>query len=289
MIQRTQMTWTQALSKEKPLLLPAAHDALSARLIEQAGFTAYVIGGFPLLAARHALPDLGLAGFGEMQAGIKDIISASSLPLLVDADDGYGDVKNVIRTVQTYESMGAQALFMEDQVSPKRCGHLDGKEIVPQTVMTDKFKAAAEAKTNNETFLIARTDSLAVYGLDEALRRAEAYLMAGADGIFIEAPQTVEELEKIGAAFDVPQMANMLESGRTPILSPTELGEIGFAMVSYPVTMIFRIVKTMQQALKDLQEGKLNLEGEGVGFDEFKEIIGLKEWSLLDEQYSTKE
>ena len=152
------------------------------------------------------------------------------------------------------------------------------KEIVPQTVMTDKLKAAAEAKINNETFLIARTDSLAVYGLDEALRRAEAYLMAGADGIFIEAPQTVEELEQIGAAFDVPQMANMLENGRTPILSPAELGEIGFALVSYPVTMIFRIVKTMQQALKDLQEEKLNLEGEGIGFDEFKEIIGFKEW-----------
>ena len=113
--------------------------------------------------------------------------------------------------------------------------------------------------------------------------------MAGADGIFIEAPQTVEELEQIGAAFDVPQMANMLENGRTPILSPAELGEIGFAMVSYPVTMIFRIVKTMQQALKDLQEGKLNLEGEGIGFDEFKEIIGFKEWSLLDEKYTTKE
>jgi len=289
MIQRTQTTWAQALSKEKPLLLPAAHDALSARLIEQAGFTAYVIGGFPLIAARHALPDLGLAGFGEMQAGVRDIITTSTLPVMVDADDGYGDVKNVIRTLQTFETMGVHALFMEDQVSPKRCGHVDGKEIVPQQVMIDKLKAASAAKNNPDTFLMARTDSRAVYGLDEALRRAEAYLKAGADGIFIEAPQTVEELEQIGAAFDVPQMANMLENGRTPILSPDELGEIGFAMVSYPVTMIFRIVKTMHQALKDLQEGKLNLEGEGIGFDEFKEIIGFKEWTLLDEKFTTKE
>lgn len=271
------------------MLLPAAHDALSASLIEQSGFSAYVVGGFPLLAARHALPDLGLAAFGEMQVGIRDIMSASSLPLLVDADDGYGDVKNVIRTIQTYETMGVQALFIEDQVSPKRCGHLDGKEIVSQKVMTDKLRAAAESKINPETFLLARTDARAVYGLDEALRRAEAYLKAGADGIFIEAPQSVAELEQIGTAFDVPQMANMLEGGgRTPILSPADLGELGFAMVAYPVSLIFRIVKTMQQALQDLKAEKLNLDGEGVNFADFKEILGFNEWSRLEKIYSNK-
>jgi len=296
-------------------LLPAAHDALSARLIEQAGFKAYVIGGFPLLAARHALPDIGLAGFGEMQAGVKDITAASSLPVLVDADDGYGDVKNVIRTVQNYEAMGVEALFIEDQLSPKRCGHLDGKEIVPEKVMTEKLRAAAEAKNNPDTFIMARTDSRAVYGLDDALHRAEAYLNAfimartdsravyglddalhraeaylnaGADGIFIEAPQSIKELEIIGAAFDVPQMANMLENGRTPILSPRELGEIGFAMVAYPVSLIFRIVQTMQSALTDLKKEKLNLEGEGVNFDEFKEMIGINTWSKLEERFSSK-
>lgn len=289
MKQRTQTSWTGTLSLEKPLLLPAAHDALSASLIEQSGFSAYVVGGFPLLAARHALPDLGLAAFGEMQVGIRDIMSASSLPLLVDADDGYGDVKNVIRTIQTYETMGVQALFIEDQVSPKRCGHLDGKEIVSQKVMTDKLRAAAESKINPETFLLARTDARAVYGLDEALRRAEAYLKAGADGIFIEAPQSVAELEQIGTAFDVPQMANMLEGGgRTPILSPADLGELGFAMVAYPVSLIFRIVKTMQQALQDLKAEKLNLDGEGVNFTDFKEILGFNEWSRLEKIYSNK-
>jgi 2-methylisocitrate lyase-like PEP mutase family enzyme len=127
-----------------------------------------------------------------------------------------------------------------------------------------------------------------VYGLDDALHRAEAYLNAGADGIFIEAPQSVKELEIIGAAFDVPQMANMLENGRTPILSPRELGEIGFAMVSYPVSLIFRIVQTMQSALTDLKEERLNLEGEGVNFDEFKEMIGINTWSKLEERFSSK-
>mgnify|MGYP003958343441 FL=1 len=288
MIDRKKTTWLRTISQERPLLLPAAHDALSARLIEQAGFKAYVIGGFPLLAARHALPDIGLAGFGEMQAGVKDITAASSLPVLVDADDGYGDVKNVIRTVQNYEAMGVEALFIEDQLSPKRCGHLDGKEIVPEKVMTEKLRAAAEAKNNPDTFIMARTDSRAVYGLDDALHRAEAYLNAGADGIFIEAPQSVKELEIIGATFDVPQMANMLENGRTPILSPRELGEIGFAMVAYPVSLIFRIVQTMQSALTDLKEEKLNLEGEGVNFDEFKEMIGINTWSKLEERFSSK-
>src|SRR5581483_6847326 len=139
----TRLTWKSLLARPEPLLLPCAHDALSARLIERAGFAAYSIGGFPLVGARHALPDIGLAGFGEMSAGVRDIIAASALPVLVDGDDGYGDVKNVTRTIRAYEEIGASAIFIEDQRSPKRCGHMAGKEVIEAEVMARKLRAAA--------------------------------------------------------------------------------------------------------------------------------------------------
>src|SRR6266851_8855613 len=197
-------TWRQLLAREQPLLLPFAHDALSARLIERAGFAAYGIGGFALVGARHALPDIGLAGFGEISAGVRDIMAGSRLPVLVDCDDGYGDAKNVARTVQGYEDMGVAAIFIEDQRAPKRCGHMAGKDVIDADVMAAKIRAAASARRN--IFLIARTDARAVHGLDDALRRGELYLEAGADGLFIEAPQTMDELIRVGHAFaGVPQ------------------------------------------------------------------------------------
>src|SRR5262245_39156437 len=218
-------TWRELLAREKPLVLPGAHDALSARLIEQAGFAAYVIGGFPVVGARYGVPDIGLCGLGEISAGIRDIMNATDLPVLIDADDGYGDVKNVTRTIQTYERMGASAIFIEDQVAPKRCGHMAGKDVVPAEAMERKIRAAAAARENPDTFLIARTDARAVHGLDEALRRAERYVRAGADGIFVEAPLDVEELARIGREVEVPQFCNMLDGGLTPLLTNRELHE----------------------------------------------------------------
>ena len=274
-------TWKELLARGEPLLLPCAHDALSARLIERAGFSAYSIGGFPLVGARYGLPDIGLVGYGEMSAGMRDIIAATGLPVLVDGDDGYGDAKNVARTVHGYETMGASAIFIEDQRAPKRCGHMAGKEVIDARVMAEKIRAAAAAR--RDMFLIARTDARAVHGLDEALRRAELYLNAGADGLFVEAPQTVEELARIGAAFKgVPQLANMLEGGRTPILSPDELYRLGFAMVAYPTTLIFRIARTIEKALADLKRGTLAIENEGVDFETFKDITGFAQWAQVE-------
>lgn len=273
-------SWKHLLAGSKPLLLPCAHDALSARLIQKAGFKAYSIGGFPLVGARYGLPDVGLVGLGEMAAGIRDIVAASSLPVLVDADDGYGDAKNVARTVRLYEDMGAAAIFFEDQVAPKRCGHMAGKDVVPASLMEEKIRVAAKARRNPGTFILARTDARAVHGLDEALRRGERYLAAGADGLFIEAPESVEELERIGRHFPgTPQLANMLEGGRTPVLSPRDLHEMGFAMVAYPTSLIFRVARTIENALRDLAEGRLSLEGEGVDFETFKEIVGYDDWA----------
>src|SRR5947209_8560356 len=243
--------WKQLLARGEPLLLPCAHDALSARLIERAGFPAYSIGGYALVGARHALPDIGLVGFGEMSAGIRDIMSATTLPVLVDCDDGYGDVKNVARTIAGYEAMGVTAVFMEDQRAPKRCGHMAGKSVIEPELMAAKLRAAVAARNSADFFVIARTDARAVHGLDDALRRAEMYLNAGADGLFIEAPQTVDELARVGRAFPgVPQLANMVEGGgRTPVLAPQELYRLGFAMVAYPTSLIFRVARAMEQAL----------------------------------------
>ena len=276
----TRPTWRALCARERPLILPVAHDALSARLIARAGFAAYSIGGFPLLGARHALPDIGLAGLGEMAAGVGDILAASPLPCLVDGDDGYGDVKNVTRTMRTYEAMGAAAIFIEDQVAPKRCGHMAGKDVIPTEAMERKLRAAAAARSSPEFFLIARTDARAGHGLDEALRRAERYLRAGADGVFVEAPQSLDELRRVGDAFrGVPQLANMLEGGRTPVIAPHELKAMGFAMIAYPTTLIFRVARTIEKALADLKDGRLALQGEGVDFAAFKAITGFEDWA----------
>lgn len=278
------MNWRDVLATEKPLLLPCAHDGLSARLIEAAGFKAYSIGGFPLVGARYGLPDIGLAGLADMASGVRDIVAASALPVLMDADDGYGDAKNVTRTVRLYESLGVAALFIEDQVSPKRCGHMAGKKVVPMADMVTKVRAAVAARTNPDTFIMARTDARAVYGMDDALRRAESYLEAGADGIFVEAPQSLEELERVARSFDVPQLANMLEDGATPMLSPAELTELGFAMVAYPTSLIFRIAHGMQEALRAMRAGELTASPPALGFDEFKRIVGFDEWAAVEER-----
>ena len=279
-------TWKELLDREQPLLLPCAHDALSARLIERAGFAAYSIGGFALVGSRYGIPDIGLAAFGEISAGIRDIMAATALPVMVDGDTGYGDVKNVAHTIEGYEAMGASSIFLEDQVAPKRCGHMAGKDVIPTADMVAKIKAAVGARRSKDFFIIARTDARAVHGLDEALRRGEQYLKAGVDGIFIEAPQTVKELEIIGAAFKgAPQLANMLDDGRTPVLPPRELKSMGFAMVAYPTTVIFRVARTIERALSDIRAGR-PASNDGVNFAEFKDITNYDEWARIEDTYA---
>lgn len=277
-------TWHQLLNRETPLLLPLAHDALAARLIERAGFSAYAIGGFPLVGSRYGLPDIGLVGLGEMMAGVRDIMSASRLPVLVDGDDGYGDVKNVTHTIRTYERLGVAAMLLEDQVAPKRCGHMAGKSVVAAEVMATKLRAAVAAREAG-LFLIARTDARAVNGLDDALRRAELYLKSGADGVFIEAPESPEELARIGSEFrHVPQMANMLEGGRTPLLSPAELYALGFSIVAYPTSLIFRVARVVEKALADLKAGRFSAD-ERVDFEQFKDIVDFKAWAETEDRF----
>jgi 2-methylisocitrate lyase-like PEP mutase family enzyme len=279
--------WKSVLKDHKPLLLPCAHDALTARLIERAGFSAYAIGGYALVGARYAIPDIGLAGFGEISAGVRDTIAASSLPVLVDTDNGYGDVKNVAHTIRGYEAMGVSAVFMEDQTAPKRCGHMAGKSVIDAHEMAAKIRAAAGARRSADTFIIARTDARAVHGLDEALRRGEMYLEAGADGLFIEAPETPEELAKVGRTFQgAPQIANMVEGGgQTPVLPPDELFRLGFAMAIYPTTVLFRVARTIENALADLKAGRPSADRDLVDFDSFKDIVGFKDWARIENEF----
>jgi len=279
-------TWKELLDREQPLLLPCAHDALSARLIERAGFTAYSIGGFALVGSRYGIPDIGLAAFGEISAGIRDIMAATSLPVMVDGDTGYGDVKNVAHTIEGYEAMGASSIFLEDQVAPKRCGHMAGKDVIPAADMVAKIKAAVGARRNKDFFIIARTDARAVHGLDEALRRGEQYLRAGVDGIFIEAPQTVKELEIIGAELKgAPKLANMLYGARTSALPPNELKAMGFAIAAYPTTVIFRVARIIERALNDIRAGRPP-SNDGVNFAEFKDITNYDEWVRIEDAYA---
>ncbi len=279
--------WRDLMALDRPFVLPGAYDALSAKLIEQQGFEGFVIGGFPLVGARYGLPDIGLVGLAEMAQGMRDIISAVKIPALVDGDNGYGDVKNVARTIQTYEAMGAGAIFLEDQASPKRCGHAAGKQVVAADVMVEKIRVAASTRDSKDFFLIARTDSRAMYGLDDALRRSERYLNAGADGIFIEAPQSIEELERIAKAFDVPQMCNMLIGGVTPIISNRELHQMGFKMIVHGTTLIKRVARALQVLLADLHEDRLaSTSGDFATLEQFMQLTGLRDWEKIEDSVS---
>lgn len=280
-------SWKELLKRHSPVQLPAAHDALTAKLIERAGFHAYQIGGFALVGSRHGIPDIDLTRFAEQAAGVRDILPACSLPVLVDADDGYGDVKNVTHTVRSYEAMGVSAIFLEDQVSPKRCGHMSGKQVVPTEMMEQKLRAALGARENADFFIVARTDAREPEGLDSALRRAERYLKCGADGIYVEAPKSEKELEQIGKTFKgVPQMTNMFEGdNETPWLSAKELHKLGFSMILYPTTLLFRVVRSLERALHDLHAGKPTPKGEGVSMRDYEAIVDLPRWAEIEMRF----
>jgi 2-methylisocitrate lyase-like PEP mutase family enzyme len=196
-------------------------------------------------------------------------------------------VKTVVYTINAYERLGAQAVFFEDQISPKRCGHIHGKRLLSTEQMEANIRAAAENRINPETFIIARTDAREVYDLDEALRRGERYIRAGADGLFIEAPVNIDELEKIGRAFEVPQLANMLEGGRTPVLTPAELERLGFRIVIYGISLLVHAVQAMENVLTCLARGNVDFAGKGVGFEDYKSIVGFEHWATIEAKYES--
>jgi carboxyvinyl-carboxyphosphonate phosphorylmutase len=268
-------------------VIPGCHDALSAKIVELVGFKAVTMGGYAASAASLAKPDVSLLTLTEYVNIARNIVQAVDLPLFVDGDTGHGNVTNVGRTVRVFENAGVAALFIEDQVFPKRCGHMEGKQIIPTAEMVAKVKAAVDARVDADLVIMARTDAIAVYGIDDAIERANLYREAGADLIFVEAPISVEEMRRINTNVDAPTLAIQLEGGKTPLLTTKDLQEIGFNVVVYPNATVYATA----WALKGLWE---TLKKEGttrsftdrmIGFDDFNTLVGLDKIRELESFY----
>lgn len=279
---------------QQPLISPLAHDALSARLIEHAGFKSFNVGGSALLAARHALPDLGLAGLGEMLAGIRDIVDASRLPCLVDADDGYGDVKSVTRTIQSYEAIGVAGVLLEDQSREgKQPGAAAARNVVPIELMTHKLKAAMAARASSDFVIIGRTDAFGAQGMDEALRRAEHFLRVGADGVFVAGLKSAEDYARVGKALKGTwNCAAIFEGSTTPWLTPSELHGLGFSQIAYPNILIGRVAKAIESGLdrlRKLASGDANAFTAGsqeLALKSLAEALDLNKWNEIENKFS---
>lgn len=280
-------TWRQLLDRGEPLPLPAAHDALTARLIERAGFVAYQVGGFALDGAHYGVPDVDLTHFGEKATVVMQTVGASTLPVLVDADDGYGDVKNVARTFGGYEAMGAAAIFIEDQQAPKSCGQEGKKKIVPDEVMVGKIEAALASRRNPDTFLLARTDARSAHGVPEAIRRAEVYRDAGADGVYVEGLRSAAELKRVGKALrGTPLATTLMEGGgKLPWLPPEEIHSYGFQMILYPTTVVFQVAKAIERALRALKAGRPMPQKDAVDRETFETIVGMPQLAAFEKKY----
>lgn len=283
-------SWHTLLDEPGPLLLPAAHDALTARLIARAGFRGYQVGGFALAGTRYAFPDIDLVQFYEENEAIRQIVSASALPVIVDGGNGFGDVKNVTRTVRGYEELGVGAIFIEDQKSPITCGQMGKREVVSIREMVGKIRAALAARRNADTFILARTDARSAKDVSEAIRRGEAYRDAGADGLYIEGLRSSSELKRVGKALrGIPLATTMMEGGgRLAWLPPEQIQELGFSMIMYPTTILFQITRTIEQALSALSAGRPMLEHRSVTLDAFEEIVGLPGWRAIEESFGEK-
>ncbi len=276
----------EILDAERPLVTPLAHDALSARLIAQAGFRAFTVGGSALLAARHAYPDIGLIGLTDMVEGLRDLAAATDLPFLADADDGYGDVKAVARLVQAYERIGVGGFLLEDQDRDRKQQRADhGGAVVDLPAIEGKLRAALAVRENPDTFIIGRTDAFGALGLDEAMRRAERFLKIGCDGIFIAGLKREEDLARVGKAFKGAYLsAAMFETEGSAWLTPQELGEMGYRHVSYPATLVFRAVNVMAETLSHLRAASLGtgsfsrMVGAETARARLDDAVRLKDW-----------
>ncbi|MBF0527044.1 MAG: oxaloacetate decarboxylase [Deltaproteobacteria bacterium] len=269
------------------LMLPVAHDALCAKIAAQAGFKALVVAGYANSAALLGQPDVSLLTLTEMVDCAWRIVDAVDLPVLVDGDTGHGNVTNVVRTVKMFEKAGAAAIFLEDQVAPKRCGHMTGKQVIPAAEMTAKLKAALDARTDPDFIIMARTDAIAVNGLDDAIERANLYREAGADLLFVEAPESPAQMRRITKEIGAPQMANMIPGGKTPVFPARELQDIGFAVAAYPTVCTYVVAKAVRDAFTILHDTGTfqGLEDRMIDFEEFNQLVGLPEVRAREEKY----
>jgi 2-methylisocitrate lyase-like PEP mutase family enzyme len=263
------------------LMLPCCHDGLSAKVLEQTGFKAIAAAGYGLTGSLLGMPDIALLTGSEMITQYKNICAAVNIPVLVDIDTGFGDVNNVIRAVRDCQKAGAAGLFIEDQTYPKRCGHMAGKSVVPVDEYLPKLKAALWARVDPDFVIMARTDSYATHGIEEALRRAKMYAQTGADMVFVEAVHTTEDMNRVNstlAELNTPSMANMIEGGQTPLMSLEELQTLGYSVVAYPCGSVFAAVKALQKWASHLKKHGTTRDylDQMLSFDEYYDFIGAR-------------
>lgn len=275
------------LSEKGQLVMPGVFDALSAKIAARVGFEVIFITGYSLSATLLGEPDFGLLTQTEVVNAAQRICSVVSTPVIVDADTGYGNAINVIRTVQDLIRAGAAGMFLEDQIWPKRCGHMKGKQVIPLDEQLKKLRAAIEARNDHDFYIVARTDSRQALGLTEAIARGIAFKEAGADAVFIEAPESKEEMKKIASQVPGPLVANMLERGVTPLMGPQELKELGFDLIVWPLAPLYSIARSLTDVYSTLRrEGSTtNILDRLMPFDDFNEIVGLEEKYSLDRKY----
>ncbi|MER3445838.1 MAG: carboxyvinyl-carboxyphosphonate phosphorylmutase [Candidatus Dadabacteria bacterium] len=278
----------EVLSKSGILVLPGVYDCIGARLVEQLGFSVVFTSGFGISGSTLGLPDYGFLTATEMLWSVGRIVRSVGIPLVADIDTGYGNPLNVIRTVTDVISMGIAGVILEDQEWPKKCGHFEGKRVIQMEEHVEKIRAAVYARGDNGLVIIGRTDARAPLGLDEAIRRGRAYFEAGADVVFIEAPQSIDELKEIAMAFpDAPLFANMIEGGRTPNLSAKQLEEIGFKIVVFPLSGLFAATRAMEACFRHLKNHGTTAGFENtLSFKEFEKLMDVPKYHEIEKKFA---
>jgi methylisocitrate lyase len=281
----------QILDDAGAVALPGVYDTLSAKICQRAGFPLAFVSGYSVAAATIGEPDLGLLTQTEMCDRARRICMSVDIPVIVDADTGYGNALNVYRTVNEWIAAGAAGCFLEDQVWPKRCGHLRGKKLVDRDEYIRRIEAAVEARSGRDFFIVARTDALAVAGMDEAVARVVAARAAGADASFVEAPGSIEELAQVGRRCPAPNVANMIQGGKTPVLQKRLLEELGFHLILHPLCSLLAAAGAMQQVCRKLHDDgdTFDLKTPAMSFGEFNELIGVEEKIALAERFESDE
>lgn len=277
----------QLLNSEEILVAPGAHDALTARVIEKSGFKAVYMTGYGQAASVLGKPDIGLLSMTEMLDRARKFASAVNVPVIADGDTGFGNAITVMRTVEEYEAAGVAAIQLEDQVAPKRCGHMLGRKVVSMEEMVGKIKAAVAARKDPDFVIVARTDARTIHGIDEAIRRAKAYEEAGADVIFVESVESIEEMRRVNEEIKVPTLANMVEGGRTPLLTNNELEDIGYNLVIYPTASTYVTAKAMFDLMEALKLNGTTAKSidKMITFPDFNDLVGLGEYAELENKY----
>lgn len=280
----------QALKNGEMIVAPGVFDMISALVADRMGFKALYVTGYGTVASAMGLPDAGIATYRDMVERVGTIAKAAKSPVIADADTGYGGLLNVRHTVRGYEAAGVTAIQLEDQEFPKKCGHTPNRRVIPTEDMVQKIRVASDARSSSDFLIIARTDSRTGHGLDEALRRMEAYSKAGADILFVESPESEAEMVKIGKHFDKPLLANMVNGGRTPMLPADRLKKLGYSIAIFPATGFLAVAASLRSAYQELQDAGTSTGATPmVTFAEFNELIGFPDVWAFEKKYGLGE